>query len=91
MRAIVYKRYGSFDVLHLEEVPRPVPKDNEALVRIHATTVTTASLANVSGKPFIARIFSPDLGLRRPKVAILGVELAGEITAIGKDVVPLCQ
>ena len=86
MKAIVYTRYGSFDVLHLEEVPKPVPQDSEVLVSIHATTVTTASLANVSGKPFIARIFSPDLGLTRPKVRILGVELAGEITAIGKDV-----
>jgi len=86
MKAIVYTKYGSFDVLHLEEVPKPVPKDSEVLVRIHATTVTTASLANVSGKPFIARVFSPDLGLTRPKVRILGVELAGEITAIGKDV-----
>ena len=86
MRAIVYTRYGSFDVLQLKEIPQPHPKDDEVLVKIHATTVTTAGLANVSGKPFIARIFSPDLGLRRPKVTILGVELAGEVTAVGKGV-----
>lgn len=86
MKAIVYTRYGSFDVLQLKEVPEPAPKDNEVLVKIHATTVTTAGLANVSGKPFIARIFSPQLGLTKPKVSILGVELAGEIEAVGKRV-----
>jgi len=86
MKAIVYTKYGSFDVLRLEDVPKPTPKDDEVRVMIHATTVTTASLANVSGKPFIARVFSPDLGLLRPKVRTLGVELAGEIDAIGKDV-----
>jgi NADPH:quinone reductase-like Zn-dependent oxidoreductase len=86
MKAIVYTKYGSFDVLHLEEVPTPVPTDNEVLVKVFATTVTTAGLANVSGKPFIARVFSPDLGLTKPKVSILGVELSGEIVAAGKDV-----
>lgn len=86
MKAIVYTRYGSFDVLQLKEVPEPAPKDNEVLVKIHATTVTTAGLANVSGKPFIARIASPDLGLTRPKISILGVELAGEIKAVGNAV-----
>lgn len=86
MRAIVYTNYGSFDVLQLKEVPKPTPKGNEVLVKIRATTVTTAGLANISGKPFIARIFSPHLGLRKPKVSILGVELAGEVTAVGNAV-----
>ena len=83
MRAIVYREYGAFDVLQLKKIPKPTPQAREVLIKIHATTVTTAGLANVSGKPFIARIFSPDLG---PKVTILGVELAGEVTAVGKDV-----
>ena len=83
MRAIVYTEYGSFDVLKLKEIPTPTPKEHEVLIKIHATTVTTASLASVSGKPFIARIFS---GLAKPKATILGVELAGEIAAVGKDV-----
>ena len=77
MKAIVYTEYGSYDVLQLKGVPMPTPEGNEVLVKIHATTVTTANLANVSGKPIIARIFSPNLGLLRPKVGILGVELAG--------------
>ena len=86
MKAIVYTEYGSFDVLRLEDVPKPAPQDHEVLVRIHATTVTMASLANISGKPFIARIASPDLGLTRPKANTLGVELAGEITGVGSAV-----
>ncbi|MFC2095115.1 NAD(P)-dependent alcohol dehydrogenase [Candidatus Bipolaricaulota bacterium] len=86
MKAIVYTKYGAFDVLQLKEVAAPTPNDHEVLVKIHATTVTTASLANISGKPFIARIFSPHLGLTRPKVQILGVELAGEVVAVGKRV-----
>lgn len=86
MKAIVYTKYGSFDVLHLEEVTTPAPQDNEVLVKVFATTVTTAGLANVSGKPFIARIFSSHLGLTRPKIRILGVELAGEIVAVGDQV-----
>jgi len=86
VKAVVYRRYGTFDVLRLREVPKPTPKRNEVLIKIHATTVTTASLANVSGKPFIARIFSPELGLLHPKVSILGVELSGAVEAIGESV-----
>jgi NADPH:quinone reductase-like Zn-dependent oxidoreductase len=86
MRAVIYRAYGAPDVLKLQEVPTPVPAGNEVLIRIHATTVTTANLANVSGKPIIARIASPNLGLFRPKARILGVELGGIIEAVGKSV-----
>ncbi len=86
MRAIVYTRYGSWDVLQLRDVVTPTPKRSEVLVKIYATTVTTAGLANVSGRPFIARIASPNLGLTRPKITVLGVELAGKVAGIGEAV-----
>jgi NADPH:quinone reductase-like Zn-dependent oxidoreductase len=83
MKAIVYTEYGPPDVLQLKEVGKPVPEDNEVLIKIHATTVTTAGIAVVTGTPFIARF---DSGLFRPKNPILGYELAGEIESAGKDV-----
>lgn len=86
MRAVVYRRYGDFDVLHIEDVPVPTPADNEVRIRIHTSTVTTASLASISGKPFIARLASPNLGLARPKDQILGVELAGVVHEVGHGV-----
>jgi NADPH:quinone reductase-like Zn-dependent oxidoreductase len=83
MRAIVYDRYGPPDVQRLEDVARPVPKDDEVLVKIHATTVTRTDTGLRAGKPFIVRFFT---GLGRPKQRILGTELAGEIEAVGAAV-----
>ncbi len=83
MRAVVYDRYGPPEVLRLEDVERPVPKEDEVLVKIYATTVNRTDCGWRTAKPFFARYF---LGLRRPKRQILGMELAGEIEALGVGV-----
>jgi NADPH:quinone reductase-like Zn-dependent oxidoreductase len=83
MRAVVYDKYGPPDVLRLADVDRPVPTEDEVLVRIHATTVSRSDCGWRSAKPFITRYFT---GLLRPKRKILGMELAGEVEAVGAAV-----
>jgi NADPH:quinone reductase-like Zn-dependent oxidoreductase len=83
MRAVVYDRYGPPEVLRLAEVDRPIPKDDEVLVRIHATTVSRTDCGLRSAEYFISRVVT---GLRRPKEPILGVEFAGEVAAVGTAV-----
>jgi NADPH:quinone reductase-like Zn-dependent oxidoreductase len=80
MKAVVHDRYGPPEVLRLEEVERPVPKDDEVLVRVRATTVNQTDCHMRRAKPFIWRLM---LGLRRPRRRILGSELAGEVNAVG--------
>jgi len=90
MRAVVYDRYGPPDVLRIEDVERPVPKEDEVLVKIHATTVTRADCATREANrrsglavTVISRLVS---GIRRPRQRILGTELAGEVEAVGAAV-----
>lgn len=89
MKAIVYTEYGPADVLKLKEVPKPTPRDNEVLIKVHAATVTTGDV-NMRGFTFVPPGFGflPRLmfGLRKPKKNILGVEAAGVIESIGRNV-----
>jgi NADPH:quinone reductase-like Zn-dependent oxidoreductase len=83
MRAVVCDRYGPPEVLRLEEVERPVPKDDEVLVKVHATSVTRTDCGVRGAEPFFTRIYT---GLRRPKRRIPGMELAGVVEAVGPAV-----
>jgi len=88
MKAIVCPRYGAPEVLVQVEMEKPPPKDHEVLIKIHATTVTVADTRIRAFKipPSFVIPAAFILGFRRPKKAVLGVELAGEIEAIGKEV-----
>ena len=88
MKAIVCTKYGPPDVHQLQELAKPTPKDHEVLVKVHATTVTPSDCLVRSSKvpPLYWIPMRIALGLRKPRKPILGLELAGEIEAIGKEV-----
>jgi NADPH2:quinone reductase len=85
MKAIVYKNYGAPDVLELQNVAKPIPKDNEVLIRIHATTATSPDCLMRRGDSFVGRIL---LGLTKPgkNYQTPGIEFSGKVEAVGKKV-----
>jgi len=85
MRAIVYHTYGSPDVLKLENVPKPVPQDDEVLIQVSAASVNAGDWAHLlRGKPFLMRLMG--FGLLKPKNSILGSDIAGRVEAVGRNV-----
>ena len=88
MKAIVCTKYGPPDVLQLKEVEKPTPKDNEVLIRIHASTVTSGDvrIRSFTFSRWFRLLGRIMFGFRRPRKTIPGNELAGEIESIGKDV-----
>ncbi|MCK4789056.1 MAG: NAD(P)-dependent alcohol dehydrogenase [Desulfobacteraceae bacterium] len=84
MKAIVYKKYGTPDVLKLKEVEKPNPKENEVLINVQAAAANAADWHMLRGKPFLARL---DFGLFKPKNTILGIDIAGRVEAIGNNVI----
>jgi NADPH:quinone reductase-like Zn-dependent oxidoreductase len=84
MKAIVCTKYGPPDVLKLEEIPKPIPGDDEVLVEVQAASVTYSNLMLVRGEPFVGRLMG--LGLLKPKQEIPGADLAGRVEAVGRNV-----
>ncbi len=84
MRAIVYHTYGSPNVLRLEEVENPTPKDDEVLIKVYAASVNAADWHILRGKPFLVRLMTG--GLFKPKYRILGSDIAGRVEAVGRNV-----
>lgn len=83
MKAITYTQYGSPDVLNMTNVKKPVPKENEMLVKIHAASANPADWHMIRGKPLFARF---GFGLFKPKNTIPGIDISGEIESVGKNV-----
>ncbi|GII01349.1 NAD(P)-dependent alcohol dehydrogenase [Planobispora takensis] len=90
MKAFVLRSYGSPDVLDLTDVEDPAPGDDEVLVRIRAASVQPADWHLMRGEPYLSRLMPGPLGLRTPKIKILGADVAGVVEAVGKDVTEFC-
>ena len=86
MKAFILHRYGPPDLLELTDIATPVPAGDEVLVRVRATSVNPYDWHNMRGEPYIARLMPGVLGLRGPKLRILGCDVAGQVEAAGRDV-----
>jgi len=86
MKAIVQDRYGGPDVLEFSDIDQPVPKDNEVLVQVQAAGLHRGDWHVMTGLPYLIRLVVPDLGLRKPKVPVRGMDLAGRVEAVGPNV-----
>jgi NADPH:quinone reductase-like Zn-dependent oxidoreductase len=84
IKAYFYRDYGSPDVLRLEEIEKPVPADDQVLVRVRAASVNPLDWHYMEGTPYIVRLL--EFGLLKPKVPRLGVDMAGQVEAVGKNV-----
>ena len=84
MKAMVYHTYGSPDVLHLEEVETPTPKDDEVLIQVHAAAANARDWRLLRADPFLVRLMGG--GLLKPKNTILGADVAGRVEAVGRNV-----
>ena len=84
MKAIVNHRYGSPDVLNLETVQKPTPNDDQLLIKVHASSINALDWHMLRASPFIIRLTGS--GFLRPKDTILGVDIAGKVEAVGKNV-----
>jgi NADPH:quinone reductase-like Zn-dependent oxidoreductase len=86
MKAIVQERYGDLDVLEFRDIDQPIPEGNEVLVRVHAAGLHRGDWHVMTGLPYLIRVVVPTLGLRRPKVPVLGMDVAGTVEAVGQEV-----
>ena len=86
MKAFVLPRYGSPEVLELTDTETPVPADDEVLVRVRATSVNPYDWHFMRGEPYFARLMPGGMGLRGPRLRVLGCDMAGQVEATGKDV-----
>jgi NADPH:quinone reductase-like Zn-dependent oxidoreductase len=86
MKAIVQDTYGAPEVLQLRDIDRPLPTDDEVLVRVHAAGLDRGVWHVMTGLPYLIRVVVPTLGLRSPKVPVRGMDLAGTVEAVGRNV-----